>query len=62
MTMKDIMDYRELLRKYMSHVVVHEGIDYVDSIRGGCLVAVKSFQFSDEEVRELEQISKETEL
>ena len=56
------MDYRELLRKYMSHVVVHEGIDYVDSIRGGCLVAVKSFQFSDEEVRELEQISKETEL
>ena len=56
------IDYRDLLKKYMFVITTHEGIDY---IHGGVEFPTIGIdylvQFSEEEVEELKQISKETE-
>jgi len=55
------IDYRDLLKRYMKLIIDHESIDYLRYIRGGSLVAHKTFDFSDEDIEELKQISKEIE-
>lgn len=43
------IDYKDLLKKYMTSVIEEEGIDYI----------FHSPQFSEAEIEELERISKE---
>lgn len=47
------MDFKELLSKYMNHVLQYEGTDFMDTVNGGCLSDVV---FTPEEVEELERI------
>jgi len=49
------MDYRELLKKYMRHVVQSEGIDFTDRLHEFS----DSVQFNEEEAAELKAISEE---
>lgn len=51
------IDYKELLIKYIGHIVDHEGTDYIDEYKfdgPGCAV-----QFSEEEKAELKQLAVE---
>lgn len=51
------MDYRELLKKYIAHIIDNEGIDYTDEYKfdnPGCTVA-----FSDQEKTELAILAEE---
>ncbi len=48
------MDYRELLKKYISHIGWQEGIDYLG--HNYCSV---NDPFSDEEFKELKLLSEE---
>ena len=45
-----MIDYKELLRKYMDHVFALESSDYISSI---CITDVK---FTDEEIEELKKL------
>jgi hypothetical protein len=48
------MDYKELLRKYMAHVLSCESIDFTDRLNDSTESEVV---FTDEEVRELKELS-----
>lgn len=50
-----MIDYRELLKKYMRHVVESEGIDFVDHINQYS----DSVKFSNKEEAELRKIAQE---
>lgn len=50
------MDYKELLKKYMAHVVDCEGTTFVNRLNSGCGADV---DFTEEEVLELERIEHE---
>jgi len=52
------MNYRELLVKYMRHVVNREGADFTDWLNG---FPGSDVIFDDEEVQELTRISAEIE-
>lgn len=49
------MDYRNLLLKYIGHVLDRESIDYIDQIGA----TSDGWKFTDEEVAVLECISEE---
>lgn len=49
------MDYKELLRKYMDHVLQCEGIDFTDRLNEGL---ESEIVFSDDEVEELKKLSR----
>lgn len=49
------MEYKELLRKYMAHVLEREGCDYLDQIHWNR----DSVTFTEEEIAELERVSAE---
>ena len=49
------MDYRELLKKYITLIIENEGIDYIDRINDGC----DNIVFTEEEKTELEKIAEE---
>ena len=48
------MDYKELLRKYMEHVLQCEGVDFTNRLNEGLESEVV---FTDDEVAELKQLS-----
>jgi len=52
--MEDV-NYKELLKKYMIHVLEEEGVDFVFSVNTNMAVPV----FTEEEVKVLENISHE---
>lgn len=49
------MDYRELLKKYMAHILEREGCDYL----GQMGMNRDSVVFSDDEMEQLERLSEE---
>lgn len=49
------MDHRELLKKYMRHVIDTEGVAFVDDIHRYS----DGVNFSDEEVAELQKVKDE---
>lgn len=49
------MDYKELLKKYMAHVIDCESISFLDQI-GDCHTDV---EFTEEEVQELGRLEQE---
>lgn len=51
------MDHRELLKKYMEHVLEYEGTTFVDVLKGYGFGA--DVEFSAEEIEELERIEDE---
>lgn len=54
------MDYRELLKRYMSHVLENEGITYVEDHMVN--THTDAVQFTDEELAELKKIEDEVVL
>lgn len=46
------MDYKELLKKYMTHIVEIEGVSFLD-------LSNNDFSFTKEELEILEEIEKE---
>jgi hypothetical protein len=50
------MDYKDLLIKYIAHIIDNEGIDYTDRNING---PVSSVTISDQEQAELEALAKE---
>lgn len=50
------MEYEELLKKYMAHVIDCEGTTFVNRLNSGCGADV---DFTEEEVQELERIEQE---
>lgn len=51
-----MIDYQELLRKYIQHVVAEEGWSYLCNIRGS------DVYFSEEQIQALTEIEKQLDL
>ena len=54
------MDYRALLKKYISFIVSEEGIDYIPRFKGDCHSSWE-IEWTDEELKELQRLSAENE-
>lgn len=53
-----MIDYKDLLKKYMCVIRSEEGIDYVDFISAN--ISWSNIEFTEEEKKALEEISKST--